>query len=62
MIDRIILTLSWKTIGIETVEVIAASGLMGALSGFDEKGKAIILRFPEELKKAYQAGKALVTG
>jgi hypothetical protein len=32
------------------------------LRGFDENGKAMILRFPKELEKAYQAGKSLVTG
>jgi len=32
------------------------------LNGLDDKGKAMLLRFPKELKKAYQAGKTLVTG
>jgi len=48
--------------GIEPVEALSASGFEGVLHGFDDKRKAIILRFPDELKKAYQAGKALVTG
>ncbi|GAF67704.1 unnamed protein product, partial [marine sediment metagenome] len=30
--------------------------------GFDESRKAIIFRYPEEFKKAYEAGKSLVTG
>ncbi len=32
------------------------------LRGLDDKKKGLILRFPKELKKAYQAGKALITG
>ena len=34
---------------------------MGMLHGFDENKKAIILRYPEEFTKAYEAGKLLVT-
>jgi len=47
---------------IVTVEALSACGFHGMLYGFDDKGKAIILRFPKELEKAYQAGKALVVG
>jgi len=45
-----------------TVEAISACGFDGILHGLDENRKAIILRFPKELEKAYEAGKALVTG
>jgi len=48
--------------GIEPAEALSACGFEGKLHGRDDKGKAIILRFPEELEKAYQAGKSLVTG
>jgi len=47
---------------IVTVEALSACGLSGMLNGLDDKGKAMLLRFPKELKKAYQAGKTLVTG
>jgi hypothetical protein len=32
------------------------------LHGFDDKRKAMVLRFPNVLEEAYQAGKSLVTG
>jgi len=48
--------------GIEPVEALSACGFEGLLHGWDDKGKAIILRFPKELEKAYQTGKSLVTG
>jgi multimeric flavodoxin WrbA len=48
--------------GIEPAEAISACGFEGMLHGLDDKGKPIILRFPEGLEKAYQAGKSLVTG
>jgi len=48
--------------GIEPVEALSACGFLGVLGGLDDKGKAMILRFPKELEKAYQAGKSLVTG
>jgi multimeric flavodoxin WrbA len=48
--------------GVETVEAISACGFVGMLRGLDDKKKGIILRFPEELEKAYQAGKALIVG
>jgi len=47
---------------IETVEAISACGFAGMLHGFDEQHRAIILRYPEELKKVYDAGRALVLG
>jgi len=46
---------------VKTVEAISAGGFMGMLHGFDENKKAIILRYPDEFKKAYEAGKSLVT-
>jgi len=48
--------------GIEPVEALSACGFEGLLHGFDDRRKAIILRFPDELEKAYQAGKTLITG
>lgn len=47
---------------IETVEAISACGLIGKLRGLDEDGKAILLRYPEGLRKVREAGCALVTG
>jgi len=47
--------------GVRTVEAISACGFEGVLHGFDESRKATVLGYPEELKKAYQAGKSLVT-
>ena len=47
--------------GVQTVEAISACGFWGILYGLDENRKAIILRYPGELKKAYEAGKSLVT-
>ncbi|MEW6142810.1 MAG: flavodoxin family protein [Chloroflexota bacterium] len=47
---------------IETVEAVSACGLIGKLRGLDEDGKAILLRYPGELRKVYEAGRILVTG
>ena len=47
---------------IEPVEAISAGGFEGMLHGFDDKRKAMVLRFPKVLEEAYQAGKSLVTG
>ncbi|MDD4924849.1 MAG: flavodoxin family protein, partial [Dehalococcoidales bacterium] len=44
------------------VEAISACGFAGLLSGLDEEEKGVISRYPEEMKKAYQAGRNLVTG
>ena len=60
MTDWIILIL--KILNIETVEAISANGFEGILHGLDDEGKALILRYPKELEKAYLAGKSLVTG
>ena len=48
--------------GCQPVEALSACGFEGILHGWDDKGKAMILRYPKELEKAYQAGKALVAG
>ena len=48
--------------GVETVEAISACGFGGMLRGLDDRKKGLILRFPKELEKVYQAGKSLVTG
>jgi hypothetical protein len=47
---------------IEPVEALSCNNIAGKLNGWDDKKKAIILRYPEELKKAYQAGRNFVTG
>ena len=47
--------------GVQAVEAISACGFEGILHGFDENRKATILRYPEELKKAYESGKSLVS-
>lgn len=46
---------------IETVEAISACGFEGILHGLDEKGKGTIAQFPQELRKAYDAGAGLVS-
>jgi len=51
-----------NSFGIIPVEAISACGFEGMLHGLDNNRKAMILRFPKELEKAYQAGKSLVTG
>lgn len=48
--------------GITTVEALSACGFGGLLHGLDDQGEARIRAFPTEIEKAYQAGKALVTG
>lgn len=62
--DSVIENVMYKLVsfGIEPVEALSACGFFGVLGGLDDKGKAMILRFPQELEKAYQAGKSLVTG
>jgi multimeric flavodoxin WrbA len=46
---------------VETVEALSACGFEGILHGLDEKRRGVIAKFPKELKKAYDAGAALVT-
>lgn len=48
--------------GFPTIEAVAATGFVGLLSGLDEEGKGIVLRYPEILKQTFQAGRTLVTG
>ena len=47
---------------VETVEAISACGLIGKLRGLDENGRAILLKYPGELEKVRNAGRALVLG
>ena len=47
---------------IEPVEAITACGFSGLLHGWDENHKALILRHPDELKKAYQSAWRMITG
>ncbi len=47
---------------IETVEAISAGRLIGKFQGLDSDRRAILRRYPEELKKVYDAGRALVEG
>lgn len=58
VIESVISTLNLHKI--ETVEAISACAFEGILHGCDEKGKGIIAKYPQQLKKAYQAGAALV--
>ncbi|RMF96517.1 MAG: flavodoxin family protein [Candidatus Schekmanbacteria bacterium] len=44
---------------VETIEAISACAFEGILHGLDEKRIGIISKYPKELKKAYEAGKAL---
>ncbi len=60
VIERIMIVLNLHKI--PTIEAISACGFEGKLHGWDEHHKAVITRYPEELKKAYQAGRSLVTG
>jgi multimeric flavodoxin WrbA len=48
---------------IDTVEAISAGGFAGPpLFDLDQEGRAIIRRYPAELRKVREAGRALVTG
>jgi len=60
VVEKILQTLDSR--GVVPVEALSACGFEGVLHGLDDKGKAIILRYPAELEKAYQAGKSLVAG
>lgn len=60
IIENIIRKLTFRQITV--VEVLFACGLAGLLGGLDEYGKALISHYPEEMKKAYLAGRTLVTG
>jgi multimeric flavodoxin WrbA len=51
-----------NTFNIITVEAISACSFEGMFHGLDKNRKAMILRFPKELEKAYHAGRSLVTG
>jgi multimeric flavodoxin WrbA len=46
---------------VETVEALSACGFEGILHGLDEQGKGVIAKFPDELRKAYEAGVGLVS-
>jgi multimeric flavodoxin WrbA len=60
IIERMIILLNGHNI--EPVEALSSCGYSGMLHGFDDKHKAMILRYPGELKKAYEAGRALILG
>lgn len=45
---------------VETIEALSACGFEGILHGLDEKHRGVIAKYPKQLKKAYDAGKALV--
>jgi multimeric flavodoxin WrbA len=45
---------------VETVEALSACGFEGILHGFDENHRAVISKYPKHLKKACDAGAALV--
>jgi len=44
------------------VEALSASGFAAKYKGLDQNKKAIIRHFPDEMKKAYEAGYTLITG
>ena len=55
--------ISWlRFFKFDVTEAISACGFAGMLHGFDEQHKAIILRYPKEVKKVYQAGRSLILG
>ena len=60
VMERVMTTLSGSNI--EPVEALSASGFVGMLHGLDEDGKGMIRHFPKQLRKAYDAGRALVLG
>jgi multimeric flavodoxin WrbA len=45
---------------VETVEALSACGFEGILHGLDEHNRGVIAQHPKQLKKAFDAGKALV--
>lgn len=46
---------------LRTVEAISGSGFEGKLHGLDDQRQGMVLRHPEQVQKAYLAGKGLVT-
>ena len=58
IIDNIMVIL--KLHKVETIEALSACGFEGILHGLDKKGRGVIAKYPKELKKAYDAGAALV--
>jgi hypothetical protein len=60
VMSRIIMTMHLHHI--ETVEAISAGGFSGMLHGYDDEHKAMILKHPDLLHKAYASGRALVAG
>jgi multimeric flavodoxin WrbA len=60
VMENVITKLNYR--GVPVVEVVVACGVVGMLSGLDTDGQAIIRRFPDEMAKAYAAGRTLVTG
>ena len=60
VMERIMILLNLHKVA--TVEAVAACGFEGMLHGFDRERKAVILKHPDQLAKAREAGKALVLG
>jgi multimeric flavodoxin WrbA len=58
VIENIITVLNMHKV--TTVEALSACGFEGMLHGFDENRTAVIARHPRQLKKAFDAGRALV--
>ena len=58
VIESVISTLNLHKV--ETVEALSACGFEGILHGLDNNRKGVIAKHPAQLKKAYNAGKALV--
>lgn len=60
IINQVVSWLRW--FNFVTTEAISACGFAGMKHGFDDQHKAIILRYPQEIRKAYDAGRALILG
>lgn len=60
IIENVINKLNYRSVGV--VEVVVACGVVGLLSGLDAEGRAIIRHYPDEMAKAYAAGRTLVNG
>jgi len=58
VIESVVSTLNLHKV--ETIEALSACGFEGILHGLDENHRGVIAKFPKQLKKAYDAGKALV--
>ena len=58
VIESVISTLNFHSI--QPIEALSACGFEGILHGLDENKKGVIAKLPNELKKAYEAGRELM--